>query len=207
MKTLRTWLREKDAGGFCIGGNGEQSTWGDLWEWTESLSLKRQFLNMLWRLLWPKSPSSEAEELDLVATRPRRKIDGFTRWVANDFVPFHNNLTKHIRKRKNKAENGDPEKAPPQKVKRKRKTRAPKSLQKQTLATYSESSMLKFTSSVSTVVACLLPTIAITVLSKVDGLNNLLLCLAGFATVFSIGLIFLTNASTSRVEIFTATAA
>jgi len=183
-------------------------TWGDIYETNdrEPSSLKRQFFHMLWRLVWPKSPSSETEGLDLVATRPQRKIDGFTRWVANDFVPFHNSITKRRRKRKNTTIK-DPEKAHQHQFRKKPNVDAKKKLQQETLVTYSENSMLKFTSSVSTVVACLLPTIAITVLSKVDGLNNLLLCLAGFATVFSIGLIFLTNSSTSRVEIFTATAA
>jgi hypothetical protein len=74
-----------------------------------------------------------------------------------------------------------------------------------TLATYSERGILRFTSSVSIVVACLLPVIAITVLSEVHGQRNLLLCLAGFAVMFAIGLIFLGTGS--RIEIFGATAA
>jgi len=182
-------------------------TWGDIFESEndEPGSLKRQFFRMLWRLIWPKSTSSKTEDLDLVATRPHRRVDGFTKWVAKEFVPFHNNVTKRTN-RKNKPSQRDLEKGQ-QRKRRKKSNSTRKNLQKETLATYSENRMLKFTSSVSTVVACLLPTVAITVLSKVEGLNNLLLCLAGFATVFSIGLIFLTNASTSRVEIFTATAA
>lgn len=78
-------------------------------------------------------------------------------------------------------------------------------LAKETVTKYSGDSIVRFTTSLTTVVACLLPTIAITVLSQVNGLRNLLLCLAGFATVFAAGLIFLGTAS--RVEIFGATAA
>jgi len=210
MRTFRQWLRDKNAGHFCIGGNGEESTWGPLYEaeQEESGSLGWQCAKMLWRLLWPRPP--EENDQDLVATsRPQKKVDGLTRWVANEFVPWHHGVMRHRRGKRSKHAK-DLEKA---------KTRTgsqgcenggegkKKEFQQETLSTYSESSMLKFTSSVSTVVACLLPTVAIVVLSKVHDIDNLLWCLAGFATVFSIGLIFLTNAGTSRVEIFTATAA
>ena len=78
-------------------------------------------------------------------------------------------------------------------------------IEKETLTKYSERTIMRVTSSISTVMACLLPTVAITVLSQVHGLRNLLLCLAGFAIVFASGLIFLGTAT--RVEIFAATAA
>lgn len=83
----------------------------------------------------------------------------------------------------------------------------PKVQKQETIETWSEKGMLKFTSGVSTVVACLLPVVAITVLSQIHGIRSLLLCIAGFAVIFAVGLIFLTNGTTSRVEIFTATAA
>ncbi|OCL11259.1 hypothetical protein AOQ84DRAFT_287605 [Glonium stellatum] len=54
---------------------------------------------------------------------------------------------------------------------------------------------------------CLLPVVAITVLSQLHGYRDLLLCLAGFVAIFALGLIFLTSGTTTRVEIFTATAA
>jgi hypothetical protein len=65
--------------------------------------------------------------------------------------------------------------------------------------------MLKFTSSITTVVACVLPTLSIGVLATVHGMKHMLLYIGGFTAIFSIGLMILTNAS--RVEIFTATAA
>lgn len=209
MNTFRRWLREPSAGKFCIAGNGEQSTWGSLYdeEEEEPGSLKWQCAKMIWRLIWPKPPP--ANDLDLVATRPPHKIDGLTRWVADEFVPFHHNVIKYRRGKKSQRAK-DLEKArtkpPVKKVRKERKAQKPE-FQQETLSTYSEGSMLKFTSAVTTVVACLMPIVAIVVLSKVHGINNLLWCLAGFASVFSMEVIFLTNAGTSRVEIFTATAA
>ncbi len=67
--------------------------------------------------------------------------------------------------------------------------------------------MLKFTSFVATVVACLLPTLAIVILTRVETTAQKLGLIAGFTALFSIGLIWLTDAGTSRVQIFAATAA
>jgi hypothetical protein len=206
IKTFRKWLREPKAGNFCIAGHGEENTWGDLYGNEEDEPrLLLQFFKVLWRLFWPKPP--EKGDCDLVATRPSRKVDGFTRWVADEFVPFHHNIFKYREKRGN-PRSRDEERVPADSSisEEKPKPKVEKAVQ-DTLVTYSEHAMLRFTSAFSTVVACLLPTIGITVLSKVHGTDNLLLCLAGFAAVFSVGLIFLTNAATSRVEIFTATAA
>lgn len=206
INTFRKWLRDPAGGHFCIAGNGEQHTWGDLYDNDgEEPHLVTQFFKILWRLFWPKPP--EKGNYDLVATRPSQKVDGFTRWVADEFVPFHHNVSKYKKRRKNRRSTDEEEVIAKSSLRRKKsKSKVEKEAQK-TLVTYSNHAMLRFTSAFSTVIACLLPTIGITVLSKVHGTNNLLLCLAGFAAVFSVGLIFLTNAATSRVEIFTATAA
>jgi hypothetical protein len=207
MKNFRMWLRDPNAGHFSIGGSGEQNTWGDLYKVEENPgSLKWQFVKLLWNLIWPRSPPSN--DLDLAATRRPQNIDGFTRWVASDFIPFYTNLRRYREKRKRRAA-PDEERVSvnPSISTRPSKSTLKKEFQKETLATYSERSMLKFTSAVSTVVACLLPTVAIVVLSQVQGMRNLLLCLAGFTVIFSVGLIFLTSGTTTRVEIFTATAA
>jgi hypothetical protein len=71
---------------------------------------------------------------------------------------------------------------------------------------YSGNAMLKFTSHAATVVACVLPTFAIGVLAQARGLTQKLLYIGSFTALFSIGLMCLTN-ETSRVQIFTATAA
>jgi hypothetical protein len=204
MRTLRTWLQ----GQHCIGGNGEENTWCDIYdpETPPSRSLIARLLTLIWRFLYPASPEGD---INLVSTRPAQHIDGFTRWVADEWVPFYSEAKKGSRKRHAKKQGRDEEASGVQSsVSRpKRESRHKREFQKETLATYSERSMLRFTSSVSTVVACLLPTIAITVLSKIQDTNDLLLCVAGFAVVFSVGLMFLTSAATTRVEIFTATAA
>ncbi|TVY68720.1 hypothetical protein LSUE1_G007147 [Lachnellula suecica] len=224
MKNLRKWLRHADNGNFKIGGQGEQSTWGDLYQDPDneiSFSPWRRFWKVVWALLWTQAPPPS--ELDLVMTRAPHKIDGFTRWVACYFIPFYEDFTRYreekVVEKQAKLAAADLEKQPKHTLKRWSKRSSKKQTpvlpekwvakpgKQDTLATWSEKGMLRFTSSVSTVVACLLPTVAITVLSQVHGLRSLLLCIAGFAVIFAVGLIFLTNGTSSRVEIFTATAA
>jgi hypothetical protein len=67
--------------------------------------------------------------------------------------------------------------------------------------------MLQFTSAVATVIACVLPTVAIAILSKMHSMPEILGFIGLFTTLFAVGLMLLTDAGTSRVEIFTATAA
>jgi len=71
--------------------------------------------------------------------------------------------------------------------------------------------MLKFTSFVATfvatVVACILPAGAIAVLATANTLRDKLLYIGGFTALFAIGLLWLTDVATSRIQIFTATAA
>ncbi|KAI9861065.1 MAG: hypothetical protein M1813_005494 [Trichoglossum hirsutum] len=212
MKNFRKWLRHKKAGNFCIGGVGEQNTWGDLYTDPDegAPSLRRQFWTVLWTFIWPQPPPTN--DLDLVVTRPARKVDGFTRWVACYFIPFYEDFCQY---REEKETEKLRKRAGPDLEKHPKGVSAPvrpenwvpKVKKQKTLETWSEKSMLRFTSSVSTVIACLLPTVAIIVLSQIHGTRNLLLCLAGFAVIFAAGLIFLTNGTSSRVEIFTATAA
>ncbi|TVY27492.1 hypothetical protein LHYA1_G003220 [Lachnellula hyalina] len=223
MKNFRKWLRHADNGNFSIGGEGEQHTWGDIYEDPdeEDFSPWKRFWKIIWTLIWTQAPPTS--DLDLVVTRTPRKIDGFTRWVACYFIPFYEDFTRYREQKRTdkqiKQGTADMEKQPKGLKKRlsKRSSKkakrvspenwVPKAEKQETLATWSEKGMLRFTNSISTVVACLLPTIAITVLTQVHGTRNLLLCIAGFAVIFAVGLIFLTNGTSSRVEIFTATAA
>jgi len=66
--------------------------------------------------------------------------------------------------------------------------------------------MLRISSTITTVVACLLPTVAISVLAELHTMGQTLGAIAGFTALFALGLSWLTG-GTSRVEIFTATAA
>ncbi|KAH0557186.1 hypothetical protein GP486_005022 [Trichoglossum hirsutum] len=212
MKNLRKWLRHRNAGNFCIGGDGEQNIWGDLYTDPDegAVSLWRQFWTVIWTFIWPQPlPTNDS---DLVMTRPTNRVDGFTRWVACCFIPFYEDFCRYREEKEaeklRKRTGPDLEKHSRRVFGSVRPENWVSKVEKQkTLETWSEKGMLRFTSSVSTVVACLLPTVAITVLSQVNGTRNLLLCVAGFAVMFAAGLIFLTNGTSSRVEIFTATAA
>jgi hypothetical protein len=192
-KTLRKWLGSSSGNHFQCKGQGEEKTWGDPFRVDDDPSMAQQFWTLLKSFFWSHPPS---DRLDLVAARPKEEIDGFTRWVATGWIPFWANWCKQWRKK----HSTDQEKLQSETAKE-ASTPAP------TLATYSGHTMFRFTSGVSTIVACLLPTIAITVLTQVHGTRNLLLCLAGFAIIFASGLIFLTSGTASRVEIFAATAA
>lgn len=74
------------------------------------------------------------------------------------------------------------------------------------LTEYSGAWILRVTSIMTTVVACLLPTVAITVLAKVHSMGLILGLITLFTALFAFGLVLLSSSS-SRVEIFTATAA
>src|SRR6266699_3897191 len=70
----------------------------------------------------------------------------------------------------------------------------------------SEKTILKFTSAAATVAACILPTVAIGILTTATTTTQKLLYIGGFTALFAIGLMYLTD-ETARVQIFTATAA
>jgi hypothetical protein len=75
-----------------------------------------------------------------------------------------------------------------------------------TFTEYSSLWIVRVTSIMTTVVACLLPTVAITVLARVHTMSLILGLIALFTAIFAVGLVLLSSTS-SRVEIFTATAA
>jgi hypothetical protein len=178
----------------------------------ERKGLRWQCLLLLRNLFW--KPVPKQKKLNLVVPRPGRKVDGLTKWVANEFVPFWQCFLDSTIYR-NKGRNSDEEKG------RKRSSGSTttetvcseiepnRSLgsEQKTLNTYSEDRMLRFTSAVATVIACLLPTVAIAVLAKLHTTADLLGVIAVFTAIFAMGLMLLTDAGTSRVEIFTATAA
>ena len=147
--------------------------------------------------------------------REKRKADKHKSQARSDVekdakntycIPFYGELNRYKEKRKEgevktrTRSNSTPSPRPEKWLERVEKN-------KETVETWSENGILKFTSVVSTVIACLLPVAAITVLSQVHGNRNLLLCLAIFVVIFAVGLIFLTSGTSSRVEIFTATSA
>lgn len=223
MLNLRKWMRHEDGGNYLIRGDGEEA-WGDYAKNSDvdAPTLWNQFWTVIKRLIWLKPPAED--DLDLVVTRPQSKIDGLTKWAIWYLIPFFESVSeKRKEKRKQDIEkdakpNPKPRRWPKGRIfkvrKRAKVSGAPQLnlargqvKKSKTVETWSEMTVLRMTSGVSTVVACLLPVVAITVLSQLHGTRDLLVCIAGFAVIFAVGLIFLTQGTTTRVEIFTATAA
>lgn len=233
MHSLRDWLRHEEGGDCFVRGTGKHS-WGNLVEKEQNQSLWKQFRDLLWTFIWPQPPPRD-NGLDLVVTRPQANVDGLTRWVVWRLIPFYAAWRNHREERKankrSERTHSDIEKdansASGSSGRPKRKARKSKKLatsnnelrikqpqhwrrkvtKEDTIEIWSEKSALRFTAGISTVVACLLPIVAITVLSDLHRTRDLLLCLAGFTVIFAVGLMFLTQGTTKRVEIFTATAA
>ncbi|RDW57282.1 hypothetical protein BP5796_12732 [Coleophoma crateriformis] len=212
LKTLRKWLCGKRVDKIPINGPGSKC-WGDCIAPEEesvkkTASVPRQLLHVLCSLFWVQKP--EKNDLDLIVPRKGDRPDGLTLWIANELVPFWENL-KNSWHAFLKSDNSIlPCIERPGEAERKRTSEGDKEHANEvepTLNTYRGSRMLRFTSYVATLVACLLPTVAITALSQVHATNQLLGLIAAFTAIFAIGLMFLTGGTTSRVEIFTATAA
>lgn len=208
MDSLRSWLRSDDGGNYGICDKyGPDKTWGNLRKRDVSKSLWAQCLEVFVALVWPKDiPTSDD---DLVVTMPSTKIDGLTKWVAYYLIPLWWEVTDAWNKRrKGNADATDAEKmqdtrqTADESATTKRKSKA-----FGTLESISEHAALRFTSGVTTVIACLMPVVAIAVLTQVSGTRDLLLCITGFAVMFAILLIFLTQGTSSRTDIFAATAA
>jgi hypothetical protein len=206
-----------------IQGPGAES-WGNL---EKDISPKPEsLLCRTWRLahspFWTEK--KEKPEFDLVVPRVGIKVDGLARWVANEFVPFWQYLKDHGWNQISVDEENGTNKVK-EKVRRtlstkgkrscggfspfKSKTPQPKTTvaETPTINSYREGPMLRFTSFIATIIACLLPTVAIAVLAQLHTIGKLLGIIAVFTAVFAGGLMMLVDSGTSRVEIFTATAA
>ncbi|KAK0636771.1 hypothetical protein B0T17DRAFT_613453 [Bombardia bombarda] len=169
-------------------------TWGDFNEIKELDEEQKRnwvkYMKGLMKDLWPLIKhlvvARERPVRDLVTVHRRKAGDTslLTRWVTEEWIPFYHN---HIRCSHPVESNEDP-----RYISAKR---------------YSQSSILRFTAFVTMVAACLLPTVAIGVLTTAQTTLQKLGYIAGFTALFSIGVMWLTDASTSRIQVFTATAA
>lgn len=206
MRSLRSWLQHPDGGCYGIlNKHGLEKTWGDLENEEEPEPLWKQARIVIKALLWAKPPAKS--DCDLVVTNPEVKIDGLTKWTVYYLIPFYWSVKRSWQTRGSKVSEVDEEKPPPVQSQRGSLQKSRTRTAHKTLESFSELSALRFTSGLSTVVACLIPVIAIAVLTQVSGTRDLLLTITGFAVVFAILLIFLTQGTTSRTEIFAATAA
>jgi len=190
-----------------ISGPGTHS-WDDITTSTSDSqkppSIGRRLLHLLCSLFWPKEP--EENKLDLIVPRSGHAVDGLTRWVATEWVSFLVDFRKW--RKASKTPHPDPERpianAGQDSTSSQESTCACNKVS--TMNTFSEHRMLQFTSSVTNIVACVLPVAAITVLSKLHKTSEVLGVIALFTVAFAGGLMFLSG-GTSRVDIFTATAA
>ncbi|PQE18164.1 hypothetical protein CJF30_00009314 [Rutstroemia sp. NJR-2017a BBW] len=230
VEGFRTWLKLDSK--YCVSGAGAHS-WGTLNKDPRNTKLHpKQFFSLLFTLFWPRKVPDDG--LDLIVPRKGEKVDGLTRWVANEFVPFWQSLKNSLRWEKSpcqclphfftrKGNISEKEKSKghisriffsatscfrrkPSGLTEQKSKKGAGSLS-QGLNIYTQSKMLRFTSSVATVLACLLPTVAIAVLANLSSIKEILGVIAAFTAIFAVGLMWLTDGTTSRVEIFTATAA
>ncbi|XTI93541.1 hypothetical protein V2W45_1348020 [Cenococcum geophilum] len=217
MQSLRNWLIDEDDGAAqnVCDWKGPDDTWGNLDAEIAKVppSLWEQLRKVLKALVWAQPPPKD-EALDLVVTHPQMKIDGLTKWTVYYVVPFWWALRDNWRKKK--SSRLDEEKSTSKREKptvdltkeeEEKKKKKEKRKKEKTLESMSEATALRFTSSLSTVIACLIPVVAIAVLSQLHGTRDILLCITGFAVIFAVGLIFLTQGTSTRTEIFAATAA
>lgn len=207
--------------GKTLTGSGSQ-VWGSAL--AKSSGTQKSFWRLVWRLFAgffktleikrDKVPQEFQEHL--VVPRGGSKPDGLTLWVVYSFIPLYHYVWKkcggltwtetwdkvkgqlpkcHLPRHRQDSNashvsedsNGD------------------KAMEK-SLTAYSKSWILHVTSILTTIVACLLPIVAIVVLSRVHTMGMILGLIALFNSVFAFGLALISSTS-SRVEIFTATAA
>ena len=210
MRTLRKWLKDKDCANWHVKdySGAVDTTWGLLVgnPYDKEKGLWSQFGTLIRGLLWMRRPARSQYDPDLALTKPREQVDGLTHWYASEYVPFKRALKRKFAKERTQDVEQSAEERTRETITSvapwKKEVKADK-----TLESWSEDSALRLTSGISTVVACLMPVIAISVLSQLQGLKNLLICLAAFSLVFAVGLIALTQGTSKRTEVFAATAA
>lgn len=221
IEKLTTWLKHADPhtrSGRCIGGEGEQNTWGDLNKYKESKENKfrdfhmwKRFLLLLWPLVWPPWHRKQPEiDLDILAIKNPKELNRFERWIANYLNPLWIDICTfwidlyfklyfilfRTPLRLFDEERGELGQEEEERAREK---------EGDTLAQISEIVQV-WTNYVATVLACLFPVIAITVLAQLHNLRDLLLSIAGFVVVFAIVLQLITGGKLKSVDVFSATA-
>jgi hypothetical protein len=210
VNSLHTWLCDRPKS-ERIRGLGSES-WGKLDEVdAESEPEFKSFWSRTWQLFhspfWTTKKNENRPKLDLIVPRAPGNADGLALWVAHEFVPWWQCLKDCL---KNRIQNRNQDSMDEEKAKwPKSKDPEPKTAEAEadTVNKYRGKKIVQFTSFISTIVACLLPTVAIAVLDQLHTTATLLGLIAVFTAVFAGGLMLLVESGTSRVEIFTATAA
>jgi len=204
---LVNWIRMPDRGNFSIVSYGSE-VWGDLFgDPKGNLSFAELFSQawegflsrvMFWR---PRPPRTRS---DLVAPRPGVKIDAVAGWIAYTLIPWMSCFAARVAEmvgnmRAFSKRTSDAEAGP--------RTRPKRPLDD--IIPIPVAAVNKVTSLIATVVACVLPTVAIGVLTtttSTDSTLHKLLWIGSFTILFALGLTAFTN-EVSRVQIFMAAAA
>jgi hypothetical protein len=167
-----------------------------------------------------QAPISTDFKEHLIVPRGEKKRDGLTSWVEQNFIPLYHcvwikcgrptwkspwhlfrrqlclcRLPKCREKRGSNASNLD-----------RSETEGSNEIDKGNFTAYSDVWIFRVTSIMTTIVACILPVIAIIILSRVHTMGMILGLIALFNIVFAFGLAMISTES-SRTDIFTATAA
>jgi hypothetical protein len=217
VDNLLKWLK-RERSNHPISGPGGDS-WGELNAGDKArVPLWKQFQKLVRTIFWEKKTEKvDLHQLDLVVPRREKDVDRFTSWVFSEGVPFWEAVCV---KWNNFLSNEDTnrERLPRwcglSDLRRKESTTSQESEksghskeEKTEIVIYHANKLIAFTTFVATVVASLLPIVAIVALSKVHKMRMILGLIALFTGVFTMGLTFLTPSGTSRTDIFTASAA
>lgn len=229
MKVLVRWLASPDAANFKVAGIGN-GAWGDQYAsgaaGPKEPGLAHRFFSLLLSIVKPRAETPT--QPNLVAPRGQRSVDGLTRWIIEEAIPFWEALKEAVKARwekKKKDASGEEEKGQgslPDRVERDveipveyssvvalsekdDRNADMKALKPGYIQSYSGHSILKLTTKLATLFACMLPMVAIGVLSAVDNLSHRLGLIAAFTAIFCSGLMAV--AEVTRVQVFTATSA
>jgi hypothetical protein len=223
VNNLLNLLKEKP---YPIGGPGVDS-WGKFKAMPEEpMPIWPRFRRLVRTIFWEK----DRDKLDLGLVVPRKNIevDGLTRWVYTEGVPFWDIVCFEWNKFWQPTQ-GLPSPSPDSPQRRRSSASGATFVQwlRQTVSNgsqepkkseiaedgqlkivkYRVKRLVAFTAFITTVVASLLPIVAIVVLSKLHKQPMILGFIALFTGLFTMGLMVLTPSGTSRTEIFTASAA
>lgn len=192
VDSLRSWMIHCN---LPIHGPGA-TTWGDLnrIENSRPVSIFVEILRLIKSAIWPQKRSKFPSTFDLVAPVLSTEIDPFTRWLVTSFIPVYNRF-RNLRQK----HGYDEEAQPPRQDEL-------STIVRPTLVTYRASSIIGLISSMSTMLTCLLPAIAITILAQLHSLRDLILCLLGFTALFAMAIPYLSKDKRSKMDIFTASA-
>jgi len=217
IRTLGGCVKKVTKDGTALTGDGA-FTWGDF---RKASAEEKPLVELFWGLFIgffvspddERKPTPNEFQEHLIAPHKGKKPDGLTQWVIQRFIPFYNQLrNKYLVSLRHKLFPVKQSRTDVEKSSSVSSSAPPNStdtLEKSVtgnLTAYSGAWIVRITSIMTTIVACLLPVVAITVLAWVRSMGLILGLIALFTAIFAFGLVLLSSSS-SRVEIFTATAA